>query len=146
MNLPKNLPNDTLRLRRRSVFLPYPPSSSTYTYTKRYPLSARLVHVRDVYLTPSPPASVPTHVEFSGRKAIAVADPILSVDRVSCPSLCVLVQYNNRVAGRDGGAATIRSGASLVRSFREDPRFRPSADSFPREDRRIIATTRTCRE
>lgn len=61
------------------------------SYITKDSLFARLVHVRDVYLTPPPPTSVPTHVEFSGRKAIAVADPILSVDRVSCPSLCVLV-------------------------------------------------------
>lgn len=52
---------------------------------KGYSLSTRLVHVRDVYLTP-PPASAPPHVEFPGRKAIAAVDPILSVDRVSCPS------------------------------------------------------------
>lgn len=85
---------------------------------KGYSLSTRLVHVRDVYLTP-PSASAPPHVEFSGRKAIATVDPILSVARVSCPSrararasvcgcvrlyasvcVCVCMQYNIIIESR----------------------------------------------
>lgn len=60
----------------------FPPS---YRHNKGYSLSTRLVHVRDVYLTP-PPTSTSPHVGFLGRKAIANVDPILSEDRVSCPS------------------------------------------------------------
>jgi hypothetical protein len=99
-----------------------------FRHNKGYSLSTWLVHVRDVYLTP-PPTSTSPHVGFLGRKAIAGVDPILSEDRVSCPSRACLVHYNNRVAGRD---VTIRNVASHDRSFQEDSRFRSSAVIHPR--------------
>lgn len=71
MNLPKNSNNTTLGAdEKSSLCAAYPPSFSMI-YNKEHSLSAWLVHVRDVYLTPpspSPPASVPTHVGVLGKK------------------------------------------------------------------------------
>lgn len=69
MNLPKNSNNTTLGAdEESSLYAAYPPSFSNI-YNKEHSLSSRLVHMRDVYLTPlPPPASIPTHVGVLGKK------------------------------------------------------------------------------